>query len=129
MDCSTHKPFYAVIFLLKYICNVQQDLAENLTGVYNLIPPKNNQASAERTTDVLYIQTGRKWIPGSKVCSYSPPKNWMPPATLPTALEINSVTQHPMSAVRATRRRRPQPKPVTTVQILHSTLGMAWKEA
>lgn len=58
-----------------------------------------------------------------------PPRNWMPPATLPTVLEMSSDTQQPMSAVRATKRSSPQPRPVTTVQILHSALGMAWKEA
>ena len=68
-------------------------------------------------------------VNNSSVASHLPPRNWIPPATLPTVLEMRSDTQQPMRAVRATRRRRPQPRPVTMVQILHSALGMPWKEA
>lgn len=54
----------------------------------------------------------------------SPPTNWMPPATRPIVREMRSEMQQPMMAVSATNRRRPHPTPVTTVQILHSKLGM-----
>lgn len=54
----------------------------------------------------------------------SPPTNWMPPATRPMVREMRSEMQQPIKAVSATKRRRPHPTPVTTVQILHSRLGM-----
>lgn len=91
-------------------------LAESLTHPFLIPKPQESLHACKHTANLSPHE-------------HLPPRNWMPPATLPTVLEMSSDTQQPMSAVRATKRSSPQPRPVTTVQILHSALGMAWKEA
>lgn len=84
-------------------------------------PPKTNETIVNTVLGIL--------VNSSSLASYLPPRNCIPPATLPIVLEMRSDTQQPMRAVRATTRSKPQPRTVTTVQILHSALGMPWKEA